>query len=120
MGKLIKLELFKGAGGAITQNSYINSQIIELDSKEFAGSAPKAILYMKNTGGTVTVTVTCCPTYNGTYSAPDTGIALLTTAAAGTHISANTDLPNMPFIKLLFTETNVAAVTAMDAWLFIR
>jgi len=120
MGKLISLELFKGTDGAITQNGNISSHVIELDTKEFMGSAPKACLYMKNTGGTVTASVECCTTAGGTYAAPDTAINLIATAAAGTHISANTDLPNMPFIKIKFTETNVAAVTAMDAWLYIR
>lgn len=120
MGKLLKLELFKGADGAITQNASISSKVIELDSMEFKGSAPKATLYMKPTGGTVTATVTCSLTGGGTFTAPGTAVTLYSEGAAGVRIGANVDLPNMPFIKILFTETNVAAVTAMDAWLFIR
>lgn len=120
MGKLISHELYKGTDGAIVQNNVITSHIIELNTAEFMGSAPKACLYMKNTGGTVTASIVGCPTYNGTFTAPDTAVNLIATAAAGTHISANVDLPNMPFIKVVFTETNVAAVTAMDAILFIR
>ena len=117
MGEKIKsIELFNGAGGAITQNSYIDSDPIDLTEQDLDGFFS---LYMKNTGGTVTVTVLVAPTLGGTYTAPDTSVAPFTAAAAGVHF-AEFDPPLCQFMKLRFTETNVAAVTAMDARLVYK
>ena len=117
MGEKIKsIELFNSTGGAITQNSYIDSDPIDLGNQDLDGFFS---LYMKNTGGTVTATVLIAPTLGGTYTAPDTGVSIFTAAAAGVHF-AEFDPPLCQFMKIRFTETNVAAVTAMDAKLFFK
>ena len=114
MGENVKtMELFRGAGGAITKNSYIDSDALDLRNVKVDGYFS---LHMINTGGTVTVTVLVCSTENGTFVAPDTAVTVISAQAAGTGF-ATFGPPLTPFMKLRFTETNVAAVTAMDAWL---
>ena len=114
MGENVKtMELFRGANGAIGQNVAINSDALDMRNVKMDGYFS---LHMINTGGTVTVTVLVCSTKTGTFVAPDTAITVISAQSAGTGF-ASFSPPVAPFMKLRFTETNVAAVTAMDAWL---
>jgi len=114
MGDLIKVnQLYSGVNGAITQSGSITSGLIDLRKIRVVGHFS---LHMINTGGTVTVTVLVCSTKNGTYIVPDTPITIISAGAAGSHF-ASFNPPLTPFIKLLFTETGVDAVTDMKAWL---
>jgi len=114
MGENVKtMELFRGAGGAIVQNSYIDSDALDMRNAKVDGYFS---LHMINTGGTVTVTVLVCSTKSGTFVAPNTAVTVISAQAAGTGFEPFGPPPT-PFMKLRFTETNVAAVTAMDAWL---
>jgi len=114
MGEKIKVvELFRGTGGAIVRAATITSHAIDLRNVKPDGNFA---LHMINTGGTVTATLLVCSTPDGTFIAPSTAVTILATKAAGSHYASFTP-PVAAFIKILFTETNVAAVTAMDAWL---
>lgn len=119
MSKIRKQELFKGANGAIVQNAYIDSAVIELgrDGLDLDGLAA---LYFKSTGGTITVTVLVAPLITDTFFAPTTAITIASAKMAGTYFIDPVELPLCPFTKLRFTETNVAAVTALDATLFFQ
>lgn len=114
MGENVKtMELFRGANGAIVQNATLTSDALDMRNLRMDGYFS---LHMINTGGTVTVTVLVCSTKTGTFVAPDTAITIISAQAAGTGF-ASFSPPVAPFMKILFTETDVAAVTAMDAWL---
>jgi len=114
--KILVHELFRASNGAIDQNATLTSEAIDLRNVGIEGNFS---LHMINTGGTVTATLLVCSTAKGTFVAPSTAITILNAKAAGTHFAAFTP-PLTPFMKILFTETNVAAVTAMDAWLNIQ
>lgn len=118
--RIVTIEMFRSTGGAIAQNNAIYSDVIELDTLGFSSEELKAALHVITTGGTLTASVMVCSTKGGTYVEPDTNVDILTAVAPGTHVSANTALPNFPFLKIKFLETNVGAMTAMDAWLHIR
>lgn len=114
MGENVKtMELFRGANGAIVQNATLTSDALDMRNLKMDGYFS---LHMISTGGTITVTVLVCSTKNGTFVAPTTAVTVLSAKAAGTYFESF-DPPVAPFMKLLFTETDVAAVTAMDAWL---
>lgn len=114
MGAKIKIrELFRGTFGAIAQNGNIISESVDLRDLYTDGNFS---LHMINTGGTVTVTLLVCSTVNGTFIEPSTPVVILNAKAAGSHFEAFT-APTAGFVKFKFTETNVAPVTAMDAWL---
>jgi len=114
MGEKIKVvELFRGTKGAIVRAATITSHAIDLRNVKPDGNFA---LHMINTGGTVTATLLVCSTEKGTFIAPSTAVTILSAKAAGSHYASFTP-PVAAFIKILFTETNVAAVTAMDAWL---
>jgi len=118
--RIVSIELYRALGGAIVKNDHIDSDPIDLRNLHFGSNELKAALHVITLGGTITASVLVCSTEDGTYVEPDTNVDILTAVAAGTHVSANTALPNMPWIKIRFTETNVAAVTSMYAWLHIR
>ena len=107
------IELFRSTGGAIARNNAINSDPIDLRALDLEGSFS---LHMIHAGGTITATVLVCSTPGGTYVAPSTPVTILLTKAAGSYF-ASFSPPVAPFMKIRFTETNVAAVTTMDAWL---
>lgn len=114
MGERVKtMELFRGTGGAIAQNATLTSDPLELNQLSNNGVFS---LHMITVGGTVTVTLLVCSTKTGTYMAPTTAVTIFNAVAAGSYFAEFTP-PLAPFMKILFTETNVAAVTAMDAWL---
>ncbi len=106
-------ELYRGTGGAIGQNASITTDYIDMRRLRLDGNFA---LHMISVGGTITVTVLVCSTSKGTFIAPDTPITVINAGAAGSFFAAFTP-PVAAFMKLKFTETNVAAVTAMDAWL---
>jgi len=107
------MELFRGTGGAIVKKATLTSDAIDMSKLRLNGNFS---LHMINTGGTVTVTVLVCSTLKGTFVAPSVAVTVISAGAAGTHFTGFSP-PLAPFIKLLFTETDVATVTAMDAWL---
>lgn len=107
------IELFRGSGGAITKNSYITSDEIDLRDIGVNGFFS---LHMISVGGTIEVTVLVCSTKNGTYVAPTTAVIVLDSKTAGTYFESFIP-PVTPFMKLRFTEENAAAVTSLDAWL---
>ncbi len=107
------LHLFKGANGAITQDAAIKSEIIDLRNKSVNGFFS---LHMISVGGTITVTIEVCSTKDGTFLAPTTAVTILDAKAAGSYFEAFSP-PLAPFMKIVFTETDVAAVTDMNAWL---
>ena len=114
MGENVKtMELFRGANGAIGQNAAINSDTLDMRHVRLDGYFS---LHMINTGGTVTATVLVCSIKGGTFVPPDTPVTIISAQAAGTGFVSFSP-PVAPFMKIRFTETNVAAVTAMDAWL---
>lgn len=114
MGAKIKVvELFRAAGGAIAQQGTLLSDAIDLRN---VGTDGNFALHVISTGGTIEVTLLVCSTAKGTFMAPTTAVIVLDSKAAGSYFAAFTP-PTAAFIKLLFTEENVAAVTAMDAWL---
>ena len=114
MGENVKtMELYRGANGAITRNASVTSDPLDMRNLRLDGYFS---IHMINTGGTVTVTVLVCSTKEGTFVAPDTGVTVISEGAAGTHF-ASFSPPLAPFMKIKFTEIDVAAVTAMDAWL---
>ena len=114
MGERIKvLHLFKGVSGAIGQDSAIRSEAIDMRDKRLLGNFS---LHFISVGGTITVTVEVCSTKDGTFIAPNTGITVADGIAAGTYFEAFSP-PAAAFMKLLFTETDVAPVTSMNAWL---
>jgi hypothetical protein len=114
MGEKIKVvELFRGTGGAIVKNATVTSHAIDLRHVRPDGNFA---LHMINVGGTITATLLVCSTATGTFIAPSTAVTIFTTKAAGSHYASFTP-PVAAFIKILFTETNVATVTSMDAWL---
>lgn len=114
MGENVKvMELYRGTNGAIGKNAYIDSDALDMRNVKVDGYFA---LQMISTGGTITVTVLVCSTKDGTFVAPTTAVTVLSSKAAGTYYESFTP-PVAPFMKLRFTETDVAAVTAMDAWL---
>ena len=117
MGETVKvMELFRGSGGAIGKNASIDSDALDMRSVNLDGYFS---LHMISTGGTITVTVLVCSTKEGTFIAPTTPVTVLDTKAAGSYFESFSP-PVAPFMKLRFTETDVAAVTAMDAWLIYQ
>jgi hypothetical protein len=116
MNKVMTVELFRATGGAITKNGTLTSDAIDLRNVGVDGFFS---LHMITTGGTVTVTLLVCSTADGTFVAPTTAVTIFSSKAAGTYFAAFNP-PLAPFMKILFTELNVAAVTAMDAWLNIQ
>lgn len=113
MGENVKVyELFRATNGAIVQNGYIDSDPIELEKVKADGFFS---LHMVSVGGTITVTVLVCSTKSGTYIAPTTPVVIFSAKAAGSYFDSF-DPPPTPFMKIRFTETNVAAVTSLDAW----
>ena len=114
--KIIVNELYRGSGGAISQNDNITSDLIDL---RHIGIAGYFSLHVITVGGTLTATLLVCSTEDGTYVAPDTAITILDAVAAGTHF-ASFSPPLAPFIKIKFTETNVDDITSMDAWLNVQ
>lgn len=114
MGENVRtMELFRSTGGAIVQNATLTSDPLEMDKMKTDGCFS---LHMISVGGTITVTVLVCSTKKGTYIAPTAPVTIFDAVAAGSYFAEFTP-PLTPFMKLLFTETNVAAVTSMDAWL---
>lgn len=111
--KINTIELFRATGGAITQSGTLTSDLIDLTE---TGTGGFFSLHLISAGGTVTVTVLVASIKDGTFVAPDTPVTVFAAAAAGTHF-ASFKPPLTPYMKLLFTETGVAAVTTMDAWL---
>jgi hypothetical protein len=105
--------LFKGVNGAITQNSSIKSEIIDLRKKEITGYFS---LHTIHVGGTLTVTIEVCSTSGGTFLAPTTAITIMTASVAGSYF-ISFEPPLAPFMKIVFTETNTAACTSLNAWL---
>lgn len=105
-------QLFSGADGAIAQNNFIDSQAI--DVRECVNGFFS--LHMIHVGGTVTATLLVCSTKDGTYVAPTTAVNIFNTKAAGTYAD-DFEPPLFPFFKIRFTETNVAAVTSLKAWI---
>lgn len=114
MGERIRVyQLFKGVDGAIAQNNAIKSEVIDLRDKRLIGNFA---LHMISVGGTITVTIELCSTSGGTFIAPTTAVTILDTKAAGSYFEAFSP-PTAAFMKIVFTETDVAAVTSMNAWL---
>jgi len=114
MGEGIKVqELFRGAGGAIEKNKTLLSDALDLRHVRIEASFA---LHTIHVGGDITVTVLVCSTKGGTFVAPSTPIEIVADFAAGTGYWSFTP-PVAPFMKLLFTENDTAAVTSMDAWL---
>lgn len=114
MGEKIKtIEMFSGVNGAFAQAGTLLSDPIELKNQDLDGVFS---LHMISLGGTITVTVLVCSTETGTYIAPTTALAIFTAKAAGSYAD-EFEPPMFPWMKLLFTETNVAAVTSLKAWL---
>jgi hypothetical protein len=107
------LHLFKGASGAITINTAIKSEIIDLRNKEITGNFA---LHMITVGGNVTVTIEVCSTKAGTFLAPTTAVTILATKTQGSYY-ASFSPPTAAFMKIVFTENNTSAVTSLNAWL---
>lgn len=114
MGEPIKtMELFRGAGGAIVKNETLTSDALDMTNLKMEGSFALHTIHL---GGDITVTVLVCSTKKGTFVAPTTPVVVVSDFAAGTGYWAFTP-PVAPYMKLLFTENDTAAVTSMDAWL---
>jgi len=114
MGENVKvMELFRGVGGAIEKDKTLTSDALDMRYVRMDGYFS---LHMINVGGTVTATVLVCSTKNGTFVAPDTAVTVISAQAAGTGF-ASFSPPVAPFMKILFTETDAAAVTTLEAWL---
>jgi hypothetical protein len=107
------LHLFKGVDGAITQNTSLKSEIIDLRKKELTGSFA---LHMITLGGDVTVTVQVCSTKGGNFMAPTSAVTIFATKTQGSYYAAFS-LPTAAFMRIVFTENNVSAVTSLNAWL---
>lgn len=107
------LHLFKGVSGAITQNTSLKSEIIDLRKKELTGNFA---LHMITVGGDVTVTVQVCSTKDGTFMAPTSAVVIFATKTAGSYYAAFSP-PTAAFMKIVFVENNTSAVTSMNAWL---
>lgn len=114
--KVHVIELFRGAGGAIVKNATLLSDEIDLRDINANGFFSLHTIHL---GGTITVTVLVCSTKEGTYVAPTTAVTVMATKTAGTYF-VDFDPPLTPFMKLLFTETNVDAVTSLDVWLHVQ
>ena len=119
-GNIKTVELFRGTGGAITKNAYLDTDPIDLRNLRSPTTQSKGQLHIVSVGGTITVTTLVASYEDGTFVAPTTAVTWLTTAAEGTTVSAAVNIPIFPWIKLRFTETNVAAVSSLDAWLHFR
>lgn len=114
MGELINTqELFRGTNGAIERNKTLLSDPIDLIGMRLNGYFALHTIHL---GGDITVTVLVCSTKEGTYVAPTSAVEIVADFAAGSGYWSF-EPPITPFMKLLFTENNTAAVTAMDAWL---
>lgn len=117
MGNLITtFELYSGVNGAISQNSSITSDSIDLQKMGIDGYFA---LHTIHVGGTLTATVLVCSTAGGTYVAPTTAITILNDVAAGTYY-VSFEPPLAPFMKIKFTEGNTAATTSLKAWLNVQ
>lgn len=114
--KVSTIELFRATNGAIVQNNTITSDEIDLRNINANGFFSLHTIHL---GGTLGVTVLVCSTAGGTYVAPTTAVVIMTGKAAGTYF-ISFDPPLAPFMKLLFTEQNAAAITSLDAWLHIQ
>lgn len=114
MSERIKvLHLFKGADGAVAQNNVIKSEIIDLRDKRIVGNFA---LHQIHVGGVLTTTIEVCSTKDGTYTAPVTPVLILDAKIAGSYFEAFSP-PAAAFMKIVFTETNVANCTSLIAWL---
>jgi hypothetical protein len=74
---------------------------------------------MINVGGTITATLLVCSTKAGTFMAPTSAVTIHDGKAAGSYYEAFTP-PVAPFMKILYTETGVGAITSLNAWLTIQ
>lgn len=105
--------LFHGTAAAFAQNTAIKSEIIDLRDKRLVGNFS---LHILSVGGTITATIEVCSTKDGTFLPPTTPVTVFTAKAAGSHFEAFSP-PTAAFMKVVFTETNVAAITSLNAWL---
>lgn len=118
MEKRIQVKhLFKGTDGAITKNAAIRSEIIDLRKKEISGYFS---LHTIHVGGTLTITIEVCSTKDGTFVAPTTAITIGTAASAAGTYFVSFEPPLAPFMKIVFTETDTANCTSLNAWLNIQ
>jgi len=111
--RILVQDLFRATNGAVVKNSTLTTKEIDLTGKNLEGTFA---LHTIHVGGDITVTVLVCSTRKGTYVAPSTPVVIVADFAAGTGYWAFTP-PIAPFMKLLFTENDTAAITSMDAWL---
>ena len=111
--RILTQELFRATNGAIVKQATLTTDLIDLTGKNLEGTFT---LHSIHVGGDITVTVLVCSTPKGTFVAPSTPVEIVADFAAGTGFWAFTP-PLAPYMKLLFTENNTAAVTSMDAWL---
>lgn len=111
--RILTQELFRATGGAIAKNLTLATDVIDLRGKNLEGTFA---LHTIHVGGDITVTVLVCSIPGGTFVAPTTPVVVCSDFAAGTGYWSFTP-PIAPFMKLLFTENDTAAVTSMDAWL---
>lgn len=114
MGEQIRTqELYRGTGGAISKNSDITSDLIDLTGMRLEASFA---LHTIHAGGDITVTVQVCSTKTGTFMEVTTPVQIVADFAAGSGYWSFSP-PVAPYMKLKFAENNTNPVTSMDAWL---
>ena len=117
MSKRIEVfHLFKGTDGAISQDSTLESEIIDLRHMNIEANFAH---HMISVGGTITATLLVCSTKDGTFMAPTSAVTIHDGKAAGSYYEAFTP-PVAPFMKILYTEDDSAPITSLNAWLTIQ
>lgn len=110
---------------AINQNANKTSDAISLNLIKPDGFFALELVTVSAGGGTIKAEVLTCSTETGTYTEPEdkdgTAIDNIVEAhAAGQKYYGLPAFPVAPFIKIKFTENNVANVTSLQARLVIQ
>jgi len=110
---------------SILQNASATSDVIKLKTIGPNGFFGLELVTVSAGGGTIKAEVLVCSTEDGTFTTPEdkdgTAIDEIVTAhAAGQKYYGLPAFPVAPYLKIKFTENNVAAVTSLQARIIIQ